>query len=218
MLSKFAIGAVIALMSTSAMAADLIIEQPEAVIPVSAFDWSGFYVGGSVGYGWGDVTVDPLDTAEGDSSAAGWLIGAQLGANAQFDSFVLGVEGDISWSNINNDSAVDSGPWFGEVDVGWLASLRGRAGIAYDKVLFYATAGVAGAGVEYTDNQNGLTGSGTHLGWTAGVGVEAALTDNVSVKLEYAYYDFGVVTYDTNVPDDVSFNLNTVRAGVNFHF
>lgn len=218
MLSRIAMGAVVALLSTSAMAADLIIEEPEAVIPVSAFDWSGFYVGASAGYGWGDVTVDPLDIPNGDSTAHGWLIGAQLGANAQFDSFVLGVEGDVEWSNITNDDDIAAGPWWGEVDVGWLASLRGRAGIAYDTVLFYATAGVAGAGVDYTDNQNGLTGSGTHLGWTVGAGIEAAVTETVSVKLEYAYYDFGVVTYDTNVPDDVSFNLNTVKAGVNFHF
>lgn len=213
-------GAVVALLSTSAMAADLIIDEPAAVIPTSAFDWSGFYVGAHAGYGWGDVTVTPLDDGLGTSDASGWLLGVQAGANAQFDTFVLGVEGDIAWSNISNADAIDTGPWEGAVDVDWLASLRGRAGVALDQVLLYATAGVAAAGVTYTDTDLAPdeTGSATHFGWTAGVGAELAVAENVSVKAEYLYYSIAPETYDLGDPDDVSFDLHTVKVGVNFHF
>lgn len=219
MLSRIAMGAVVALLSTSAMAADLIIDEPAAVIPASAFDWSGFYVGAHAGWASGSVLVDPLDAPD-ESTAVGWLLGVQAGANAQFDTFVLGIEGDIAWSNITNEDDVTCGALCGLVDVNWLASLRGRAGVTFDQVLLYATAGVAGAGVDYTDLDVGPTPtlSDTHFGWTAGLGVEVAVTENVSVKAEYAYYDFGAVTYNIGTPDDVSFNLHTIKAGVNFHF
>lgn len=220
MLSRIAMGAVVALLSTSAMAADLIIDEPAAVIPTSAFDWSGFYVGAHAGWASGSVLAYPLD-ASGETTATGWLLGVQAGANAQFDTFVLGVEGDVAWTNITNEDETDAinGPW-GLIDVNWLASLRGRAGVAFDQVLLYATAGVAAAGVDFTDLDFAppTTLSDTHFGWTAGLGVEVALTENISAKAEYAYYDFGAVTYPIGTPDDVSFNLHTIKAGVNFHF
>lgn len=219
MLSRIAMGAVVALLSTSAMAADLIIDEPAAVIPTSAFDWSGFYVGAHAGWASGSVLADPIDAPD-ETTATGWLLGVQAGANAQFDTFVLGVEGDIAWTNITNeDEILPAGAPFGLTDVNWLGSLRGRAGVAFDQVLLYATAGVAGAGVTFDDLDGGDPASdGTHFGWTAGVGVEVAVTENVSVKAEYLYYDLGAVTYNDGTPDDVSFNLHTIKAGVNFHF
>lgn len=219
MLSRLAFGAAVALMSTSVMAADLIVEQPAAVIPTSAFDWSGFYVGAHAGWASGSVLADPIDAPD-ETTATGWLLGVQAGANAQFDTFVLGVEGDVAWSNITNEDEISAvgGP-YGLTDVNWLASLRGRAGVAFDQVLLYATAGFAGAGVTFNDLDAGDPATdGTHFGWTAGVGVEVAVTEDVSVKAEYLYYDLGAVTYDDGVPDDVSFNLHTIKAGVNFHF
>ena len=219
MLSRIALGAVVALLSTSAMAADLIIDEPAAVIPASAFDWSGLYVGAHAGWATGSVLADPIDAPD-ETTAVGWLLGVQAGANAQFDSFVLGVEGDVAWTNITNEDEIFAvgGP-FGLTDVNWLASLRGRAGVAFDQVLLYATAGVAAAGVTYNDlDGDDPASDGTHFGWVAGVGVELAVTEDVSVKAEYLYHDFGAVTYYDEFPDDVSFNLHTIKAGVNFHF
>lgn len=219
MLSRIAMGAVVALLSTSAMAADLIIDEPAAVIPTSAFDWSGFYVGAHAGWASGPVLAYPIDASD-ETTATGWLLGVQAGANAQFDTFVLGVEGDVAWTNITNeDEVLPAGAPFGLTDVNWLASLRGRVGVAFDQVLLYATAGVAGAGITFND-LDAIEGSldGTHFGWTAGIGAEVAVTETVSAKVEYLYYDFGAVTYDLGDPDNVSFNLHTIKAGLNFHF
>lgn len=217
MLSRIALGAAVALLSTSVMAADLIIDEPAAVIPTSAFDWSGFYVGAHAGWATGSVLADPIDAPD-ETTATGWLLGVQAGANAQFDTFVLGVEGDIAWTNITNEDEILL-PAYGLTDVNWLASLRGRAGVAFDQVLLYATAGIAGAGVTFND-LDAAEGSldGTHFGWTAGIGAEVAITETISAKVEYLYYDFGAVTYDLGDPDDVSFNLHTIKAGLNFHF
>lgn len=214
-----AAGASALLMASSALGADLIIDEPVIMPAASTFDWSGFYAGAHVGWGTGSVLVDPLDAPD-ESTAEGWLLGVQAGANTQMDSFVLGIEGDVAWSNISNSDEVTCGAFCGVVDVNWLASLRGRAGVAFDSVLLYATAGVAGAGIDYTDLDfdPGVTASGTHFGWTAGVGAEVAVSDNMSLKAEYLYYDFAAQTYDLGTPDDVSFNLHTVKVGLNVHF
>lgn len=218
MIRNYVLGAALALCSTSAMAADLIIDTPEVAPVASAYDWSGFYAGVHIGAGSGPVTVLPLEPFD-DSTATGWLVGGQLGYNAQFDSFVLGIEGDIAWSNINNQDDLDNG-YEGEVNVNWLSTLRGRAGFAADSALFYVTAGLAVAGADYTDHDwdPNETLSGTHVGWAAGAGVEFAVTEEVSLKAEYLYVDLGKVTYDLGTPDDVSFNAHTFKAGVNFHF
>lgn len=217
MIRNYLLGAALALCSTSAMAADLIIETPEVAPIASAYDWSGFYAGAHIGAGSGSVSVIPLELDE--STASGWLVGGQLGYNAQFDSFVLGVEGDIAWSNINNQDDVDNG-FDGEVNVNWLSTLRGRAGFAADSALFYVTAGLAAAGIDYTDHDfdPNQTLSGTHFGWAVGAGVEVAVTEDISLKAEYLYVDLGAETYDLGTDDDVSFNAHTFKAGVNFHF
>ena len=65
----------------------------------------------------------------------------------------------------------------------------------------------------------------TRLGWTAGVGVEWALWEDWSVKLEYDYYDFGKrnVTFIEESdafpsgPENIKQTIQTVELGLNFH-
>ena len=90
-------------------------------------------------------------------------------------------------------------------DLGYLGTVRGRLGFAFDNILVYGTAGVAvgrvtGAG-DVTASLGSefvrLAASGreTHVGWTAGAGVEAMLGPNLSAKAEYLYADLGWETH-----------------------
>ena len=107
--------------------------------PVPATDWSGLYLGVQGGV----VRRDTL--AEGDVTRAGSKTGGSAGVlagyNWQQGGFVYGLEGDWNWIGAKASSTVVTN--FASYDVNWLASVRGRTGIALDATLFYLTGGVA---------------------------------------------------------------------------
>ena len=72
----------------------------------------------------------------------------------------------------------------------WLATVRGRAGWAWDRVLFYGTGGAAFGNVQ-AGGIGGPFDSATQTGWTAGAGVEWAFLPNWTAKVEYLYVDLG---------------------------
>src|SRR5690606_34644172 len=128
---------------------------------------------------------DIVPNLPGDElDAAGWLIGAALGANFTVtEGFVAGAVGDVAWTGINGyDAASDL-----DYSVNWEASLRGRAGFDAGAFMPYLTAGLAVAGT--TGDIGGSDSSHMHFGWTAGAGVEVAVTDQISVDLLYRYSD-----------------------------
>ncbi len=195
--------------------------------------WSGFYVGINGGGGLGPtsqtLTVDPLIAALGVSTTgtyevSGALLGATLGYNHQVGSWVLGIEGDIDWSSIGGQV---TGPVMGipatfETQLPWLNTFRARVGYAFGPIFPYLTGGGAFGGVRATDaitipgSGNVLGGlSDVRLGWTAGAGLEYALNQNWSAKIEYLYVDLGS---DILVLDDVKFSAHLIRGGVNWRF
>lgn len=195
----------------TAQAADL-----STVKADTGIDWTGGYIGASAGYGEGTLTryYVPLDIPFYDDFD-GWLAGLQGGYNFQNGSFVLGVEGNVSWTNLSTTSSDVTLPY----TVDWMASPRGRLGFTIEGVLLYGTAGVAVANAtsyvdEVVDN--------LHYGWVAGAGIEAMVTDNVSARFEYAYSSFDSQRYDFTDPVpisiDGSFDTQVVTAGVNMHF
>ena len=235
--------AAVIMMAGAAHAADLMISEPAPMMmaPASAHDWSGAYVGLSAGFGAGTVdwTGDAylndviVDTDDGSFDISGWLLGAQAGANVQMDNFVLGIEGDISWSNMTGEGdPIDPGPDAtvpsGSID--WLATLRGRAGVAFDQVLVYGTAGLAyGSGSIGLTKLDGLgddrTADITAPGWVAGVGVEVALDDNLSIKGEYTYtkltmdeVQFGDVLPADYLAVNSDIAIHTFKVGLNYSF
>jgi outer membrane immunogenic protein len=194
----------------------------------------GFYVGINGGEGLGvssqTLTVEPLVTALGVSTTGnyeirGAVLGATLGYNYQTGPWVLGIEGDIDWSNIGGQV---TGPVMGvpatfQTQLPWLNTFRGRVGYAFGPIFPYVTGGGAFGGVRATDAIT-IPGSGyvlgglsdVRLGWTAGAGLEyGPLNQNWSVKVEYLYVDLGS---DILVLDDVKFSAQLIRAGVNWHF
>ena len=188
-------------------------DAPAPVVYEQSFSWSGLYIGANVGYGWSNVDwQDGFGPASHDGK--GWLAGAQIGYNLQSGQFVFGVEAD--WSS----TWIDGGTTCCGHEFNWLASVRGRAGIAFNgnRTLLYGTGGAAWADVEYT--APGATGfSNTHFGWVAGGGIEHMLTQNLSARVEYLHYSFDDATGAVGgISTTVEPNLDTVRFGLNLKF
>ncbi|WP_375157250.1 outer membrane protein [Bradyrhizobium sp. A11] len=191
--------------TASAEAADLNYGQraPYTVNqPLNAYSWAGPYLGGNIGYEWGSVDNNP-------SKPSGFVGGVQAGYNFQNGPWVFGVEGDIQASGADDTFAPwkFSNPWFG--------TLRGRAGYAFNNVLFYGTAGLAFG--ELRGQTFGWAESHTTAGWTIGGGAEVGLTSNWSAKLEYLYIDLSTSQFAiTGVSN--GYSASVVRAGVNYRF
>jgi outer membrane immunogenic protein len=93
--------------------------------------------------------------------------------------------------------------------------VRGRAGYAFNNILFYGTGGLAFG--ELRAETFGLSESHTTVGWALGGGTEFGFAPNWSAKIEYLYVDLSdsrfTITGTTN-----GLRSNIVRAGVNYHF
>lgn len=214
----------------SATAADLgTIYPPIIDIPSPAFSWSGFYAGIYAGYGNGRATSTGVATGSvSPVDVQGALLGGTVGANAQFGNFVLGAEGDLAWSGVKGSATCAGAPAYdcnGSLD--WVGSAKARGGIAVDRVLLFGTAGVAVGGITASTNPAPPASTGTFSstvwGWTVGGGAELAVTDALSVKAEYGYYDFATVQAPVNTianlgATDIKANAHIVKLGVNYRF
>ena len=206
-MKRFAVGAAaltLAGMAQSADAADLSYRQPYTVNqPLNAFSWAGPYLGGNLGYSWGNVGDNP-------TKPSGFAGGVQAGYNWQNGPWVFGVEGDINLTGADDTFAPwkFSNPWFG--------TLRGRVGYAFSNVLFYGTGGLAFGELKGL-TFGGISESHTNAGWTLGAGAEFGLAQNWSAKIEYLYVDLDSSNFVvTGAKNDYRFGV--VRAGINFHF
>ncbi len=190
--TRIALGgvAIAALSATYAMAADAVGEEPPIPDPVMAEPaplntWTGPYAGVVVGYGWGNT-----DTAVGSIDTDGFNGGAFAGYNFQTGPLVLGAEADAGYNGADG-----AAPGLG-IDRGFDGSLRARMGFTpSDNILVYGTAGGALGQFEVTDAAG--SDNQTLLGWTAGVGVDAMLTENIFGRAEYRYTDYGTETFNT---------------------
>ncbi len=189
--------------ATPAFAGDLPRNYNNPQVYRNLFNWTGFYAGVHAGWGWGDAAGADL---------SGYAIGAQLGYNHQMVSgLTFGVETDLTISGI------DGTPGAGVFTADYIGTFRGRIGYAYDRILIYATGGLAYAGGDF--RVGGLSNDQTHFGYALGLGVEGMITSNVSARLEYLYTDFGARTYQTVLgPAAIGFNSSVLRAGVNYRF
>jgi outer membrane immunogenic protein len=239
-------GAIALSAAVPALAADLPVappaQAPAAYVPVVApvYNWTGVYIGINGGYAFGDTNWSPAGfTGTGNFDTNGGVAGGTAGINFQMGQFVLGFEGDFDWSGISgsttNTTATISGicgPGFlactYQTSNDWLGTFRGRVGYAFDRVMVFATGGGAVGDVKATftnPNAGGVSGGTdtTEFGWTIGGGVEAALTDNLTAKVEYLYVNLQdgncISTICQVVPAvPVSFEASLVRAGLNFKF
>lgn len=196
-------------------------EPPPSPPPVPVYSWTGLYVGAQVGYAWGHDSVSGLGvgafegpaplvvTSSFGTSPQGVIGGGHVGYNLQINQWLVGLEGSFDGTSFSGTS---TGPFLGgpaaalseTSRIGVEGSIRARAGIALDRFLAYVTGGAAFAGISnnYTDTTGFFTGlpgvsegiSKTRAGWTVGAGLQYALTNNWSVRVEYRYEDFGHYT------------------------
>jgi outer membrane immunogenic protein len=160
----------------------------------------------------------------------GFLIGAHAGYNFQYGSWVFGVEGDVDWNGADGDNDFEA---VGDVDaegtlsldVNWQASLRARAGYAFDRFLVYGTGGLAfaSADLEFNgtidDDRFDASDDQSFVGWTIGVGAEYAFTDNLLGRLELRYTDFGDQDFDLRETSvNVDWNQTAVLVGLSYKF
>jgi outer membrane immunogenic protein len=226
-----------------ASAADLPVKAPPMVAAPLPWSWTGFYVGGHLGGGWGSKdwsnacdAGDCFDLAPASGKVNGFLGGFQAGYNYQIGWVVVGIEGDFSFADVSGSYTCfadlpPAGSCTSKAD--WFGTLTGRIGGTVDHALLYVKGGAAWVHDKYTDNcpacgpyENAasFTGDQTKLGWTVGAGVEYAFTRNWSGKVEYDYMDFGTTNVSmissTNDPYtvDILQRIHVVKAGVNYRF
>lgn len=203
-------------LATAASAADMAVKAPPPP-PQPAWSWTGFYLGGNVGYSWGnsnttasflDLTVGGLLAAPSQSfSMDGVIGGGQIGYNWQYEKWVWGLEADIQGSGQQGSAtfvcpAGCGGVGFGTVidnlteRLDWFGTVRGRLGFTVTpNWLLYATGGWAYGDYEAKGTLTGSGGvtpfdiSAIKSGWTVGGGVEARIVGNWTGKVEYLYID-----------------------------
>jgi outer membrane immunogenic protein len=226
-------------MAGGALAADAVIYDPAPGVPiVSGYNWSGFYVGAHAGYGWAKSETD--DIFAYDLEPEGWLGGLQAGYNHQFENnVVIGLEADVSFGDLNDESLVlapigDPPIFFipntASAEIKAMGTIRGRIGYAFDRILPYVTGGIGWAHQEVAYAQDlgfgfftNIDEAETHIGWTLGAGLEAALSDRWTTKVEYLYSDFGSKNYVGTssfgpFPASIDLQAQTVKIGLNYKF
>ena len=226
------------MLASSAQAADLarpVYKAPPA--PPPAWTWTGFYVGGTLGgvVGHNSIANDPassfpwLTSGSVSVNGSGVIGGLEAGYNWQISQLVLGIEGDVSWSSLKASTTTatpSSIPDTFSSRLNALGTIRGRLGWAFDRALVYGTGGVAFADLkdQLTDAAIPFTAStgSSETGWTAGGGIEYALTDHWTAKAEYLHVGFSQRNVTVGPPSGYVFDyrdkLDIGRVGINYKF
>jgi outer membrane immunogenic protein len=181
----------------------------------------------------------------------GVIGGGQVGYNWQTGNWVWGFEADFDWQGVRQSStgvfqfpstlpggvAGPPAQFFTvatSVNQDWLFTARPRFGFAASNWFLYGTGGLAVGKVNYTQALNLLppfvtttSASGTRVGWTAGAGIEYAISRRWSVKGEYLYVDLGRVSSTGAVnpafagyvsSTSVRVREDIARLGINYRF
>jgi outer membrane immunogenic protein len=251
-----ATAAVVAL-SGSAFAADmgLPMKAPPAPAPIPYATWQGWYIGGAIGAARLNTTATLTAAPTGDSlpgncsggafdesalgscstGTTGFTAGVQVGYDWQSRYFVYGVLADWTWTGLKHTVAPtmrSSLPFF-TAKVDWLATFRGRMGLAVDDTLVYFTGGLALGDLRSSigNSPNAFSGNNftnqlnkVQAGWVAGAGVEHKLNQNWSMFGEFLYYDFGHDSASGSASNGNSYSTEFTheifqgKLGVNYRF
>ena len=224
------------------------------------FSWTGLYVGVHAGGAHSNQDVQwsasPVgfpatgpalnQLGSGGLHGSSFTGGGQIGLNYQINGLVVGVEADLSYLDIDGNRSANlttllggaNSPIASNYSIGWLATVRGRVGLAFDRWLVYATGGVAWADMSISDRVNfGASGtfnaasrSETVMGYVVGGGVEWAFQKNWTLRGEILHVSLDDVSTTSRNNDTVTFpnalighnhrntEINIIRAGVNYKF
>ncbi|MER9356774.1 porin family protein [Mesorhizobium sp. M0514] len=209
------------LLTSSALAADAIVAEAAPV-----FSWTGGYVGLQAGYAWGDGRVDQIGgPGFVDTDPDGFLGGVYAGYNYQMsNNIVIGAELDVVYANVDGSGQVFAAPGFPipgasvTEELNWSGAARLRLGYAADRFLPYIAGGVAFGDIDINNNNGPGSFGDTFTGWTIGVGLDYAMTDNLLLRAEYRYTDFGSKSFGAPSDSSVDLKTNEVRLGIAYKF
>ena len=199
-----------------ATAADMALKAPAYK---AVYDWTGFYLGGHFGYGGGSLGpgTNPLPELGVffPHSVTGLIGGYQAGYNRQLSNHVvLGVEADASFTSPLDAPRLVPAPFNSTID--YVGTLRGRIGYAHGIWMPYLTGGFAWGHTHININDDPTTIASRvgdyQTGWTAGAGIEFAVSGNWSAKVEYEYVDLSRRMYDLS-----DFGLPAVNVDPRIH-
>jgi outer membrane immunogenic protein len=216
-------------------AADMAVKSPPPPLPTPVSAWTGCYFGIEGGGNWGQTHSNSIDPTRSpgaihspDHDLRGGLVGDTLGCNYQVANWVVGAEGDFSWTD-QRGSAGTPPPFNTTFTITenehWLATTRGRLGYAAGGWLVYATGGAAWARLDLTEADSAgptnLTQSHTMWGGVVGGGLEWMFAPRWSAKAEFLYIAFQPANYfgvacctleSRHLTDDI------FRVGLNYQF
>jgi outer membrane immunogenic protein len=230
---RLALLATVMLPVTSVLAADLEPPPPLDDLRPATYDWSGAFIGviGSVVSldGHYDKIPDVGPPVDPEMSGTGFAGGVLAGYNFQWDSFLMGIEGDYQFGGQIADNREPAE--MTEMSFNGIATLRARAGFVVDNALIYATGGAAFIDSEFA-GEVGPVGAGTDssdtawiTGWTVGGGVEVAFSEGLHGRLEYLY--IGAPDQSYRLEDNNGFGgdvdmhfdgIHSIRAGLTYNF
>lgn len=227
----------------SASAADLPVRMPTKaplLAPVSAYEWSGFYIGLNAGgasshqcltiFSDNNRPVGP--TLEGCNDATGGVFGGQVGYRWQVTNWVFGLEAQGDWAGLRGSNAVLPVliPATNETRVDAIGLFTGQIGYAWNSVLWYVKGGAAVTNNKYStfftaNNVIYNQASESRWGGVIGTGIEFGFAPNWSVAVEYDHLFLGTksvtfpptaiaVTRSVDVKQDV--DMGTVRLNYRF--
>jgi opacity protein-like surface antigen len=221
----------------AASAADMPMKSAAPVPYAAAYNWTGLYVGIQAGGAWGTerstnitgTTSVPPGFVGAATDLSGALGGVYGGYNYQVNRYLVGIDGDFSWSGVTGTST-DIGPLNGHSlnhtdQMDWITSVTGRLGYTSDNWLLFAKGGWAWAKwAADTTNTLGAAFFGASIsstirdGWTVGAGVEYGFTSQVSLKLEYDYVGFQTSNFtstDTSAAGAVTTPSHSATSSMN---
>jgi high affinity Mn2+ porin len=220
----------IALMAAArvAEAGDLPVKAPPPG-PVPYYDWTGFYVGGHVGYSMGHAnsTLSDPDPAIFGNSFSSLYAGLQAGYNYVLPShLLLGIDADLTFPNYFENGAIFTGGTIQGTTVtdqiDYVATLRGRFGYAFDHWLIYGTGGLAWSQARFGETPGIASDEDkillTRTGWALGFGAEVAIARDWTARIEYLYDQFGTVAgvFPSGTAYRSAFDIQTLRLGLNY--
>ena len=221
----------------SVLAADILSAPKMTAFPL-VYNWSGFYLGGHIGYAWArsdGQLFDQNGMSIGSESVSprGLIGGAQIGFNyAVTPSWVLGLEADFTGARLNTTTLNSIVTGQHEYRLSDFGTVRGRVGYAWDRLMVYGTGGYAWAHEEIVRTQiigqvnSAIPGtiesdSGLLSGWTAGIGAEWGVSPGWTVRAEYLHLGLGTRPFTFTAAAqqvDASAQIDLVRFGVNYIF
>jgi outer membrane immunogenic protein len=204
----------------AAAAADLSMPQSAPLYaPVSAYNWTGGYLGVQGGFDWNTATTPPDHVA----NESGGIFGVYGGYNWQANTnWVFGIDASANWDGASGSGTGAVLPTSNSAGPTWKGFVRGRVGYAWDRFMIYGTLGGAMAGYSASTTGPAGSGSATPVGWTIGAGIETAITERWLARLDYSYQNYGSFnvagsgSFAGGVP--VSLSGSTLMAGIAYKF